>query len=157
MNCSFRINQSFVHFILAAQGTDEEIILMFPDGHYIKQYHIQSNKTSVVFELDSTLRYYFVGYDYTRQFIYWFWSGSDIIASVSMRDTSPGGISRFHTEGNSYGQALDWVHNNLYWTEYSRGVIEVLNVNTRFRTVLVDSLDNPLYIALDPRNDQGYV
>ena len=60
------------------------------------------------------------------------------------------------------GLAYDWVHDNLYWTDGSRGRIEVMSgaaltqisANQRWRKTLLDMLDEPKAIVLDPRDDK---
>ena len=50
------------------------------------------------------------------------------------------------------GMALDWIHNNLYWTDTGTDKIEVINLNTNRRKTLLDSeLDQPRDIVLDLR------
>ncbi len=48
--------------------------------------------------------------------------------------------------------AMDWVANNLYWTESITGNIEVLDLDTFGRTVVLNTGGNsiPRGIALDP-------
>ncbi len=47
---------------------------------------------------------------------------------------------------------MDWVANNLYWTESITGNIEVLDLDTFGRTVVLNTGGNsiPRGIALDP-------
>lgn len=48
--------------------------------------------------------------------------------------------------------AIDWVANNLYWTESVTNRIEVMDLDTLERTVLTDTGHNsiPRGIAVDP-------
>ena len=52
---------------------------------------------------------------------------------------------------NPDGIAVDWVAQNLYWTDTGTNRIEVSRLNGSARRVLIDeNLDEPRAIALDP-------
>jgi len=57
------------------------------------------------------------------------------------------------------GLAVDWVHDNLYWTDTGKNCIEVLSLNNPvWRTVLISAnLDEPRAIVVDPRTQQKWV
>lgn len=49
------------------------------------------------------------------------------------------------------GLAVDWMARNLYFTDSGKGTVEVINLDSRIRMVLVDErLWNPRDIALHP-------
>lgn len=48
------------------------------------------------------------------------------------------------------GVAVDWIADNLYWTDHLRGLIEVSRLNGAFRYVISSQLNRPNLIALDP-------
>ncbi|XP_019638816.1 PREDICTED: low-density lipoprotein receptor-related protein 5-like [Branchiostoma belcheri] len=52
---------------------------------------------------------------------------------------------------NIEGIAVDWVASNLYWTEKSHGNIQVSRLDGGFRKVIVSGLDQPLGVAVHPR------
>ena len=55
------------------------------------------------------------------------------------------------------GMALDWIHNNLYWTDTGTDKIEVINLKSNRRKTLLDSdLDQPRAIVLDLRTRYVY-
>ncbi|KAF7637960.1 EGF-like domain-containing protein [Meloidogyne graminicola] len=50
------------------------------------------------------------------------------------------------------GLAIDWVHGLIFWTDTGTDTINVYDLNTKKRTVIIsgDSLDEPRAIAVDP-------
>ncbi len=49
------------------------------------------------------------------------------------------------------GIAVDWVANNIYWTDSGRDVIEVAQMNGRNRKTLISGMiDEPYAIVVDP-------
>ncbi|XP_054258964.1 low-density lipoprotein receptor-related protein 6-like [Macrosteles quadrilineatus] len=55
----------------------------------------------------------------------------------------------------SYGLAVDWMHDNLYWTDTGRVTVEVATLDGLYRKVLFDGshgLQKPRAIVLDPKN-----
>ena len=58
------------------------------------------------------------------------------------------------TDGFPRGLALDWVNRNLYWTDYELGTISFVNTDNLHKTVIIQGLQLPLAIAVDPRTDQ---
>ena len=54
------------------------------------------------------------------------------------------------------GLAVDWIHQNLYWTDTGNNRIEVVSLkNPEWRrAVIKEDLDEPRAIVVDPRADQ---
>ena len=48
------------------------------------------------------------------------------------------------------GIAVDWIGENIYFTESRGGRIDVVNLEGRYRHVLIDNLGTPRGIAVDP-------
>ena len=62
------------------------------------------------------------------------------------------------TAGLAYpdGLAVDWIGNNLFWTDSKTDRIEVSRLDGRYRKLLLyENMDEPRSITLDP--EQGYV
>ena len=54
------------------------------------------------------------------------------------------------------GIAVDWIAQNLYWTDTGRNVVEVARLNGTSRLIIVSKdLDEPRAIALFPRKGYG--
>ena len=49
------------------------------------------------------------------------------------------------------GIAVDWIGENIYFTESRGNRIDVVNLNGRHRRVLVDKLGFPRGLAVDPK------
>ncbi|KAA0708058.1 Low-density lipoprotein receptor-related protein 1 [Triplophysa tibetana] len=55
------------------------------------------------------------------------------------------------------GIAVDWVANNIYWTDSGRDVIEVAQMNGRNRKTLISGMiDEPYAIVVDPQRGTMY-
>ena len=52
------------------------------------------------------------------------------------------------------GLAVDWINSKLYWTDEERGHIMVTQLDGNFPHVLMDHVNNPRGIEVDP--DSGY-
>lgn len=51
-----------------------------------------------------------------------------------------------------YGLAVDWMANNIYWTDYGRRVLQVARIDgTCQKTIITSDLHQPRSIALFPR------
>ena len=48
------------------------------------------------------------------------------------------------------GIAVDWISDNLYWTDRAYGHVMVARGDGRFQQVLISGLDNPRGIAAEP-------
>ena len=49
------------------------------------------------------------------------------------------------------GLAWDWIAGNLYWTDYCQDHIEVFNLQSGHRTIIIQSgLTDPRAIVVDP-------
>ncbi|XP_035214451.1 low-density lipoprotein receptor-related protein 4-like, partial [Stegodyphus dumicola] len=46
--------------------------------------------------------------------------------------------------------AFDWMSDNLYWVDSTKGTIEIININTSRQYTIVENLSNPTDISLDP-------
>lgn len=51
-----------------------------------------------------------------------------------------------------YGLAVDWMANNIYWTDYGRRVLQVARIDgTCRKTIITTDLHQPRSIAVFPR------
>lgn len=78
------------------------------------------------------------------------------IASVNMRNLSE--VTDIVTTNLSApnGLAVDWIANNLYWTDTTNKVIEVSKINGMYRKILVsENIQEPRSLAVFPR--KGYL
>lgn len=67
-------------------------------------------------------------------------NSSNSVSIVSTNLTTPDGL------------AVDWIADNIYWTDAGRKVLEVARIDGTSRKVLVhDYLDEPRALAIFPR------
>lgn len=65
---------------------------------------------------------------------------SDVVTVVAANMTAPDGL------------AVDWLANNLYWTDAGRNVLEVARLTGQCRKMVVSSgLDEPRAVAVFPQ------
>lgn len=50
------------------------------------------------------------------------------------------------------GLAIDWIGDNIYWSDQKRGIIEVARLNGTARYVILSNIEKPSSIAVDPIN-----
>ena len=55
------------------------------------------------------------------------------------------------------GIAVDWISDNLYWTDRAYGHVMVARGDGRFQQVLISGLDNPRGIAAEPTRRYVYI
>lgn len=66
------------------------------------------------------------------------WSDTKVLISVNL--TTPDGL------------AVDWLADNMYWTDTGRKVMEVARLDGSCRKTIIDEgLDEPRAVALFPR------
>ena len=137
---------------------------MFSMNYQISEYEVGRNGTSGVFDTQgsSHITCTLADFDYGRKHIYWYtdYPGrSNVLRGVSIKGTERPHRSEYsdfaQTLGRSYGFSLDWVHNHLYWTEYSGGQVQILDIDSRMQKVLIDGLEFPYGLTVDPRDGQG--
>ena len=99
-------------------------------------------------------------FDIKTQMIYW----SDIAVKKIQRvhidnGLQPGSIEDFIIEdlGIPEDLAVDWTGRKLFWTDASKKIIEVINLDgTQRRALISTKHDKPRAIVLDPANDKVY-
>uniref|UniRef100_A0A182SIS6 EGF-like domain-containing protein n=1 Tax=Anopheles maculatus TaxID=74869 RepID=A0A182SIS6_9DIPT len=94
---------------------------------------------------------------------------------VYIADTDRGSITRIKRDGSAReviisnfeqvvdgstldwlgGIAIDWVAQNIYWTDQKRNLIEVARLNGSLRYVVASDVESPQLLAIDPI--QGYL
>jgi len=54
--------------------------------------------------------------------------------------------------GRSRAMAIDWIARNLYWIDSTVSGIQVVSLDTKFRTILIsENLTSVQSLAVDPR------
>jgi len=134
-----------------------EPLVLFANRRDIREVDIATNEYR---ELVSNLRSAVaLDYDYQRGYLYW----TDVGIEKILRIPMAGGQQEVIIDqdiNTPDGIAIDWIYQNIYWTDTGTNTIEVAHLNKRDgvyqRTVLInDNLDEPRAIVVDPL--EGYM
>ncbi|KAI8503927.1 hypothetical protein Bbelb_179950 [Branchiostoma belcheri] len=105
--------------------------------------------------LVSGLRVVAMDVNYAGKMLFYTQDVADGTQRIYRRSLIHGSIDASHFiyagGSNIEGIAVDWVASNLYWTEKSHGQIQVTRLDGGFRKVIVSGLDQPLGVAVHPR------
>nr|XP_022909737.1 low-density lipoprotein receptor-related protein 1 isoform X1 [Onthophagus taurus] len=132
--------------------------VLFSNRFEVRSVDIHSfNGRSLISSLKNTIALdFYVGKD--TQMIFW----TDVLDDKIYRGTVSGNsLSSIEVVvqtglATAEGLAVDWIGENLYWSESKLDQIEVAKLNGSFRRTLVGGeMDSPRAIALDPR--RGYL
>ncbi|XP_055528067.1 prolow-density lipoprotein receptor-related protein 1 [Wyeomyia smithii] len=134
--------------------------LMYSVGHQLKGLAIGESEDSTQLVLGPLQKISLAtGIDYHARsdFIYIADSDRGSITKIK-RDGSERSVivSNFEqvVDGNSIdwlgGIAIDWVADNIYWTDQKRNLIEVARLNGSLRYVVASDIESPQLIAVDP-------
>ena len=144
------------HFCKAA---GEEPSLIFANRQDIREFKLQSHVyTNLVDKQRSAVALDFV---YVTNRLYWSDVAHEQILGIKLTESHHPGVEETdHIVKTNIstpdGIAVDWIHNNLYWTDTGKNLIEVINLDTRMRMTLVSKdLEEPRAIIVDPRDNQG--
>ena len=99
-------------------------------------------------------------YDFAKQILYWYDREGQNFSTVSLKDSqrpirqAPDVFTG--DVGLSFGMAIDWIHNNLYWLNRDTSSVNVMNLDSGNKAVLVvGALQRPVAMVVDPRDGQG--
>ncbi|KAK0096570.1 hypothetical protein PV326_005114 [Microctonus aethiopoides] len=127
------------NFLLINQGTATLRIPYFPTATYPgSPIHLKYDQMAIAIDIDCA-----DGRAYS----------SDITGNKITKLSYNGSIvETFITDVSSAeGISIDWVSRNIFWTDSGKGTVEVANLNTKKRKVLInDGLVNPRGIAVHP-------
>lgn len=146
----------------------EETTVIFTTGTNIRAFNLKENKEFEV--IASEKRIESIDYDPKKQMVFWADSSDRTIKRSYMVNAMEGqakiGFAQdLNMKGNSKptAVAVDWIADNLYWTETDRtgskprGRIMVAKTDGRYRRALVNNgLEIPTSIAVDPQLGRLY-
>lgn len=97
-----------------------------------------------------------VDFHWEKKLIYYTDVDLDIIASVSMDNFTDYKIVASKNLTTPDGLAVDWIANNIYWTDIGRKVLEVSRIDgTSRKTLINENLDEPRSVVVFPK--KGYL
>ncbi|XP_044762088.1 low-density lipoprotein receptor-related protein 2 [Coccinella septempunctata] len=163
----FELSDSLSGVCRLLQG---EVNLVFSSGPEIRSLYLERNEEVNV--ISDEKRIEAVDYDPKSEIIYWADSYDKAIKRSYMINASEGEVKVGYAQdldmkGNAKPTALavDWVGDNLYWTEIDRvgsiskpkGKVMVAKTDGRYRRAIVSvGLENPTSIAVDPQLGKMY-
>ncbi|RVE42212.1 hypothetical protein evm_013132 [Chilo suppressalis] len=145
------------------KAMDKEVVLMFANGPEIRAFVQDKNEEFDV--ITSEKRIEAIDYDPIKEMVFWADSYDKTIKRSYMVNALDGqaktGFAQdLNMKGNAKPTALavDYVGDNLYWTEVDRtgskprGRVMVARTDGRYRRALVSAgIENPTSIVLDPQ------
>lgn len=147
-----------------------EVNLVFSSGPEIRSLYLERNEEMNVISEEKRIEA--VDYDPKSEIIYWADSYDKAIKRSYMINASEGEVKVGYAQdldmkGNAkpIALAVDWVADNLYWTEIDRvssiskpkGKVMVAKTDGRYRRAIVSvGLENPTSIAVDPQLGKMY-
>jgi DNA-binding beta-propeller fold protein YncE len=110
----------------------------------------------VVLPIDGVHGAVVVDYHYNRSQLFYADVNIDAIRRVNMKDTTDSKIIVSTGLNTPNGIAVDWLANNLYWTDTAMKKIEVSRLDgTSRKVILTENLDDPRAIILYPK--RGFI
>lgn len=145
------------------KAQEDDVVLMFANGPVIRAFVRDNNEEFDV--INSEKRIEAIDYDPQREMIFWADSYEKTIKRSYMVNALDGRVKTgfaqdLNMKGNSKPTALavDYVGDNLYWTEADRtgskprGRVMVARSDGRYRRALVSAgIESPTSLALDPQ------
>ena len=141
------------------KAKDGELVIIVVNRYNIREHRFTSNHYfSIIDGLRSGVS---VDYDYDKNILYWSDVSVSKIYGVNLTEShqnltdKPIIVAQKNVQTTD-GIALDWIHNNLYWTDTGLDHIEVMNMDSGMRKVIIQGdISEPRGIAVDPRDGQG--
>ncbi|XP_043929607.1 low-density lipoprotein receptor-related protein 1B, partial [Protopterus annectens] len=131
--------------------SDEEPFIILADHHEIRKISTDGlNYTLLKQGLNNVLA---VDFHYKKDFIYWIDSSRPNGSRIYRMNMNGSDLKVVHSTAVPSALAVDWIGNNLYWSDIEKRTIEVSKLNGLYPTVLISQgLKFPRNIALDPQN-----
>lgn len=145
------------------KANDDNVTLLFANGPEIRAFEIHNNEEIDV--ITSEKRIEAIDYNPQSEIVFWADSYDKTIKRSYMVNAQHGEVKTgfaqdLNMKGNSKPTALavDWVADNLYWTETDRtgskprGRVMVARTDGRYRRAVISvGIESPTSLALDPQ------
>ncbi|KAJ8982651.1 hypothetical protein NQ317_019052 [Molorchus minor] len=131
--------------------------LLLATRYALSRISLDTNDTwDVTLPIDKIRNVIDVDYHWEKKLIFYTDIERNVIQSVSMYNLSDVRTIVDTNLTSPDGLAVDWIANNIYWTNTKNKVIEVARINGSSRkTVIKDNLQDPRSIVIFPR--KGYL
>lgn len=141
----------------------EEEFLLYSVGHELKgqrlsdQLLLIGEQTKVLGPLSRVSLASNIDYHIERDLIFWSDNEKGTITSIKRDGTerriiidSADNFESSNTVDWPSGIAVDWVAQNIYWSDEKRNIIEVARLNGSSRYVVLSNVEKPKALAIDP-------
>ena len=142
------------------KASSHEPTLMFANRHDLREFNLHGRDyINLVGGLRSAVA---IDFHYSQQRLYWSDVAFEKILSTPLVNPHHNLSEKADTVvsediSTPDGIAVDWIHNNLYWTDTGKDRIEVISLGPKKnrRILFSEQLEEPRALVLDPRTDQG--
>lgn len=142
------VNQKFGTNEKAEEATDDLILI---------EQHVDSDEIDpILAPIPRVSLATHIDYHYKYDLLFWGDSDKGEITSIKRDGTQRHVIvnqtDQFENTGGDWlsGIAIDWVADNIYWSDEKRNIIEVARLNGSSRYVVLSYVPKPKTIAIDP-------
>ncbi|XP_023703710.1 low-density lipoprotein receptor-related protein 2 [Cryptotermes secundus] len=150
------------------KADNPEVMLLFANGPEIRSYNLLERRQLDVIQDEKRIEA--IDYDPNTEIIFWADSYEKTIKRSYMVNAQKGDVKvgfaqDLNMKGNSKptSLAVDWVANNLYWTETDRsgskprGRVMVAKTDGRYRRAVINTgLESPTSVVVDPQLGRMY-
>ncbi|KAJ8367595.1 hypothetical protein AAFF_G00314450 [Aldrovandia affinis] len=132
----------------SANGSCVEAYLVF--GHNQAIFRIDADGGNERRMVANTGSLVLLDFDYMDGRLYWADTDTGLIQSSLLNGTQR---QKLHSDGKGIaGFAVDWIHNQVVWTNQEKGTMKRVGSNGKNLRILLENLSQPGSVAIDPND-----